>query len=196
MWNYSSVSLACHYPSPEALRANADAYTCPPTFPRMRRPCNCDFFSILPSRRPSFSRFNLSTITLPPSLTNLGKILATSFDPDSQITTSRKVSTLTHERKDRATSCPWSRLQTLETRYYTKNSYNNRKETRLGWNIMHANYRVTMKNTRKGDVSDNWETTFRKTITDFRYIGSVSPVPLATGPRSRSARYRHYSDTW
>ena len=47
---------------------------------------------------------------------------------------------------------------------------------------VHANYRVTTENARKGDISDNWETSFRKTITDFRYIGSVSsraPVRVA-----------------
>lgn len=96
----------------------------------MRRPCNCDFFSILPSRRPSLSRFNLSTITLPPSLTNLGKILATSVGPNND--EEESFNTLTRERKDRATHPVHGHDYKLSERYYTKNSYNSGKETRLG----------------------------------------------------------------
>lgn len=132
--NYSSAPLACHYPSPEADPAEADAYTCSSTFHEMRRACNCDFFPFELSTRPSR--------------------VPVSFElyPRDQWKSRFQASCRSRSTATKGTS------------------------RRLERNRRARNDRVSMENARQEDIPDNWEMTFRKTITNFRYTGIVSTL--------------------
>lgn len=128
--NYSSAPLACHYPSPEADPAEADAYTCSSTFHETRRACNCDFFPFELSTRPSR--------------------VPVSFElyPRDQWKSRFQASCRSRSTATKGTS------------------------RRLERNRRARNDRVSMENARQEDIPDNWEMTFRKTITNFRYTES------------------------